>query len=268
MENSSDRSKQSGNTKQIAPAKKWCFTLNNWNEKEYDTILKVISSNSSNIYIIGKEIGENGTKHLQGFIKFPIKCRPFKIFDNKRIHWEKCRGSEKDNIIYCSKDGDYTTNTKVPKNVTILEDKNLYNWQKKIIDIIKKNPDDRTIHWFWEPNGCAGKTTFCKYLSVKYGAIPIEGKKNDILFCAANFDSDIYLFDFERDMEDYISYAAMEKIKNGYYMCAKYESKPIIRNCPHVLCFANFPPDTSRLSEDRWKITRLSEEKKLITDYF
>ena len=27
------------------------------------------------------------------------------------------------------------------------------------------------IYWFWEPNGCSGKTSFCKYLYLKYGAI-------------------------------------------------------------------------------------------------
>ena len=53
-------------------------------------------------------------------------------------------------------------------------------------------------------------------------------------------------------MEEYVSYGAIEKIKNGYYMCSKYESKPIIRNPPHIIIMANFEPDYEALSKDRW----------------
>ena len=102
-----------------------------------------------------------------------------------------------------------------------------------------------------------GKTCFGKYLCANHGAIPIDGKKNDILYCCAEFESDIYIFDFERSREDFTPYGAMEKVKDGLYMCAKYESKPIIRNSPHMIVFANFEPDTEQLSLDRWVIKRI-----------
>lgn len=130
---------------------------------------------------------------------------------------------------------------------------------KKLLLILNEEPDDRTIHWIWESKGMTGKTTFCKFLSHYHGAIPLEGKKNDILYCAAEFESDLYVWDLERSMEDFVSYGALEKIKNGYYMCAKYESKPIIRPCPHILVFANFPPDEDKLSKDRWNIINLND---------
>ena len=41
-------------------------------------------------------------------------------------------------------------------------------------------------------------------------------------------------------------------------MCAKYESKPICRNSPHVIIFANFEPDLDKLSNDRWIIKKIS----------
>ena len=184
---------------------------------------------------------------------------------SKRIHWEKAKGSEEDNLEYCSKDGNYITNKKLKKPLKIIPLSSLYKWQLEILDIIKEDPDDRKIYWYWEPNGNMGKSTFAKYLCHHHNAIPIEGKKNDILYCAAEYDSDLYIFDFERTMEDYISYAAMEKIKNGLYMCSKYESKPIIRNPPHIFCFANFEPNYEALSKDRWvvkKIPKLKIEKQ------
>lgn len=260
-ENSSNSSGQVGNTKQPAPALKWCFTLNNYDQNDLDELSKIFSSKSSK-YIIGKEVGEQGTPHLQGFVKFNDKLRLTalkKLYKGaERIHWEKTRGSDDDNYKYCSKENNFIS-FGYPKPVKTLSEDQLFDWQKDIINIIKQEPDDRTIYWIWESEGKKGKTTFCKYLSIKFGAIPIEGKKNDILYCASEFPSELYIFDFERSMEDYISYGAIEKIKNGYYMCAKYESKPIIRNNPHVLIFANFEPDYEKLSKDRWNIIDLND---------
>jgi len=68
----------------------------------------------------------------------------------------------------------------------------------------------------------------------------------------------VYIYDIERSLEDHISYGAIEKIKNGYFMCSKYESKPIIRPCSHVICFANFEPNNMKLSVDRWHVVCLS----------
>jgi len=243
------------NSKRDSPAKMWCFTLNNYNENDIK-ILELAFNGSK--YIIGKEVGESGTPHLQGYVNFNDKKRLTalkKIHD--KVHWEKCKGSEEDNIKYCSKDGNIITNIKIKKPLKLLKEEQFYEWQKFVINIIKQEPDDRKIYWIWEEKGNKGKTTFAKYLSATYGAIPVEGKKNDILYCCAEFESDIYIMDIERTMEEYISYGAIEKIKNGYYMCSKYESKPIIRNPPHFIVFANFMPDLSALSTDRWVIINI-----------
>lgn len=251
-----------GNTKtsplRMSASKRWCFTAYNTNVKK---MIEMIGSDG--FYVFGEEIcPTTGKQHLQGYIEFNEKKRPLECIKSKDIHWEKSKGTPKDNIKYCTKDGKYHTNDKkrVPKPLRILDEKQLYDWQKDIVEIIKEEPDDRTIHWYWESKGCAGKTSFCKYLSAKYEAIPLEGKKNDILYCAAMFESEVYIWDMERAMEEYVSYGAIEKIKNGYFMCSKYESKPVIRNNPHVFIFANFAPDIKALSIDRWKIIKINQE--------
>lgn len=258
-----------GNSKtkvRICPAKRWCFTLNNYSATELETLEKHFLKDKIK-YIIGKEIGENKTPHLQGYIESNIKIRPIEKFETKRIHWEKCKGSREDNLIYCSKEGNFIANgLKLKRQPKIIKDEDLYPWQKSIINTINDDPDDRSIWWIWSKEGMTGKTTFCKYLSHHHDAIPLEGKKNDILYCAAEFESDLYIWDLERSMEDYVSYGALEKIKNGYFMCAKYESKPVIRACPHVFVFANFKPDESKLSKDRWKIINIGTEEKDMSD--
>lgn len=255
---SSNSSRADGNTiRQPSPCKRWCFTLNNYSDIEYDNLSSWCSSNSSS-FCIGKEIGEEGTPHLQGYVNLNKKVRLTALKNiNSRVHWEQCRGTEAENLIYCSKEGNYISNKYIPKPLKVLDHDKLFDWQKDIIEIIKKPIDDRKIYWFWEEKGNIGKSTFTKYLCHYYNGIPVEGKKNDILFCAATYDSDLYIFDFERTMEDYISYGAIEKIKNGCYMCSKYESKPIIRNSPNILIFANFEPNYEALSQDRWVVTNL-----------
>lgn len=249
--------------KQVSPAKRWCFTFNNYTEMELSEIISKFSSIvpvESTYWIIGKEIGEQGTHHLQGYIECKKKFRPTKLKLPNKIHWERCKGERSDNIDYCTKDKNYikSDNVYVEKQLKILERTELYKWQTEILDIVTQEPHDRKIYWYWEAKGGIGKTTFAKYLSAYHGAVPVEGCKNDILYCCATFPSDTYIFDFERSMEDYISWGAIEKIKNGYYMCAKYESKPIVRNPPHVIIFANFPPDLDKLSKDRWVVNKIA----------
>lgn len=252
-----------GNTKtsanRVNQCKRWCFTYNNWDQVGLDKCLKVFGENGD--YIIGKEIGDSGTKHLQGYIELKKAMRWTEFGLPKEIHWEKCKGDRAANVSYCSKDNDFVyKGLGITKPVKVLSDDKLYDWQKDIVRIIKSEPDDRTIHWYWEKTGKAGKSTFTKYLAIKFGAVPIEGRKNDILYAAAMFESDIYIMDLERTMEDYVSYGAIEKIKNGCYLCAKYESKPVVRNNPHVIVFANFAPDLSALSVDRWHIVEITPD--------
>lgn len=243
-------------------AKKWCFTLNNYNSDEYETLVH-LGREITTCFIIGKEVGKNGTPHLQGYWELKKRMRLSALKKlNERIHWERTKGSREQNIAYCSKEGDYVgENIKIekPTKPPLKLITTLYPYQLQIEEIVKSEPDDRTIYWIYEPIGNVGKTQLCKYLSAKYNAVPIEGKKNDILFCAATFESNCYLYDIERDLEEYVSYGAIEKLKNGYYMCSKYESKPIVRNSPHVFIFANFLPRLDSLSKDRWIIYKVPD---------
>jgi len=72
----------------------------------------------------------------------------------------------------------------------------------------------------------------------------------------------VVIFDFPKSREFSISYDAIESIKNGFYFNGKYESKQVMGNCPHVICFANSPPCMEMLSKDRWKITEIINLEK------
>jgi len=51
--------------------KRWCFTFNNYNQEDYTNLIKTFTKMNIG-YIIGEEVGANGTPHLQGYIECPI----------------------------------------------------------------------------------------------------------------------------------------------------------------------------------------------------
>jgi len=86
---------------------RWLFTLNNYSEEEYGRCQEFIKS-VCRYGIIGKEKGESGTPHLQGYFELRQRHRlsQLKGAVSDRAHFELARGSGDDNRTYCSKEGD------------------------------------------------------------------------------------------------------------------------------------------------------------------
>lgn len=82
-------------------SRKWCFTLNNYSEEEYASILLIVST----YLIVGKEVGSKLTPHLQGFVYFK-EAKTLSSVKRliPRAHLEIARGSFSDNRKYCSKE--------------------------------------------------------------------------------------------------------------------------------------------------------------------
>ena len=69
----------------------------------------------------------------------------------------------------------------------------------------------------------------------------------------------IVLLDIPRSAEGYINYGVLEQLKNGLLYSGKYEGGKCLFDDVHVVVFANFMPDRSQFSEDRWNIIELNE---------
>lgn len=82
-----------------------CFTINNYTQEDIDQF-----SNWDQItYVVyGKEVGENGTPHLQGYVEFK-SSKKFTTIKKKfpRAHLEARRGSASQAADYCKKDGEF-----------------------------------------------------------------------------------------------------------------------------------------------------------------
>lgn len=86
--------------------KAWCYTLNNHTEEDLERVQSF--SNGIEYHVFGKEIGESGTPHLQGFIKFLCRKRAMWVKNyiggNPHVEYAKFPVNA---VAYCKKDGDY-----------------------------------------------------------------------------------------------------------------------------------------------------------------
>lgn len=255
-------------------AKKWIFTLNNWSDFELKSIISSIVSVVSSFYVIGEEIGEQGTPHLQGYVEMGKKIRPTEFFKNKRIHFEKVRGSREQNMVYCKKEGKFHTN--IPEPLKLYDEWESectpYKYQLKIKEIINGPVASRTIYWFWEPEGNTGKSVFTKHLCLKHDALVLSGKGNDCKAAIAYNPTNgiikkpapkLIIFDYPRSSMGYINYAVIEEIKNGCFFSGKYESQMFLMNKPHIIIFANEEPDYDKLSKDRWCVEKIEIDQTI-----
>lgn len=285
------------------PLRRVCWTLNNYTDAEW----KALCDHPATSYgIIGKETGDQGTPHLQGYweLKKRTRFNSVKKLLGRRVHLSEANGSGEQNRTYCSKDGDFIEwgeirgANKGKRNdleelrqairegkdeLWIAENVNAYArypnfyvkykelwmrsqqgemsltlrpWQESLVKIVKEAPHPRTVHWYWDQKGATGKTTLGQYLVRNLGAAYFSSGKYSDMAYAYNYEK-IVVLDFARTTADYVPYGFMEQLKNGMLWSPKYQSIRKQFPSPHVVCFANFPPQKEKMSLDRWHVVEL-----------
>ena len=112
--------------------KNWCFTVNNYSEEEGVKLAEDLEEVCS-YYILGKEVGEEGTPHIQGYAVFEkTKRLPGVKKINGRAHWEVAKGTSGQNIEYCQKEGDYYEYGSRPKTKKELGQKEKERWARMV----------------------------------------------------------------------------------------------------------------------------------------
>jgi hypothetical protein len=330
----------------------YAFTINNYTEEIiadiYSFFKKSTKSTSKNTLLGGlftREVGESGTPHLQGALKFeqPLLFTSIRKFcpafekahmEPARKEWianvKYCLKSIKfghiENILYCdeynetimkclcgifvdhkdyiislysecikyfdfvngtsnkkkelekkkSEDEELAENNRLfldnllgstkPLNNSKILASSLKNWQLEVIKIYKQTPDERSIHWFYDKFGGAGKSTLAKFFYQNYkddGIAFVCGKSADIKcnimdLLEVNNKLRLIIFDIPRTSEGYVNYQAIEELKNGLIFSTKYVPRSANYSPPHIFIFANFLPNLNVMTLSRWKIYNIS----------
>ena len=250
-------------------------------------------------YIVSYERGEYGrSPHLQCYFELPEYGRVLNylryLFQPLycTLHLEAAHDSRNANIAYVAGvRKDYEQPNNIIANTfalpwelqTQINDKNersrlitedmLYNWQVALLNgyLQDVNQHNRDVIWITDPVGWAGKTEFARYLRYNYGAMIIGGKSADLKFAIKNhFDTAkqypaLIILDVSRADWQLVSYSGLEDVKDGMFFSTKYESGSLTTSyTPHVIVMANFSPDRTQLSGDRWKEFRINDKNELI----
>lgn len=221
-------------------------------------------------YMFQLEMGPRcGRLHYQGVVQFKnqIALKQLKKID-RRIKWMiviSLQGS----INYCCKletrvNGPWYSGFRPP--MTPEEQYGIFTellpWQAELKAELMGPVDPRKVIWFYDEGGNKGKSSFAKYMQVTTNfTSTLSGKGDDMLHIlskdVAKKDITVVIFTFTRTVENYVSYQTIEQIKDGFCISGKYDSCRLIMKAPHVVCMANFLPDRTKLSADRWDIRTL-----------
>lgn len=94
-------------TEERGRSRAWCGTYNNYTP---DVVFDILNNDMFTYAIVGKEVGESGTPHLQIYVRCVNPIRLSSLTAKwPRAHWEIARGSPRQNIDYCSKQGEWLT---------------------------------------------------------------------------------------------------------------------------------------------------------------
>jgi len=135
--------------------------------------------------------------------------------------------------------------------------KNLRTWQYEILKLALSQ-DDRKVLWVVDTEGNCGKSFLARYLSILYGFQMLDGivSTRDL---GPMLDRNMrgMVFDVCRANERRFEYGTLEAIKNGFICSGKYTGQSIWLRPVPVIIFANYSPDQSYLSKDRWQIVHI-----------
>jgi len=91
-------------------AKHWVFTKNNYSDADQQHLRSVVTVAPDFEYLVfGREQGDNGTPHLQGYVSFSTRKRFTQVTAilPRGTHIEGARGNPRQASHYCKKDGDF-----------------------------------------------------------------------------------------------------------------------------------------------------------------
>ena len=111
-----------------------------------------------------------------------------------------------------------------------------------------------------DPEGNKGKSWLTRYWFTKRTDMQrlSIGKRDDLAY-AIDVTKRVFVFDIPRGSMEYLQYNILEQLKDQMMFSPKYESAcKIINHKVHVVVFCNEEPDMEKMTQDRYKILRIT----------
>ena len=309
----------------------YAFTLNNYAPAHELKLQGAIGQVGVTYIVYGREVGEQGTPHLQGYLQSNQKNKE-RFHSKLGVFVTPQQRTATNAMEYCKKDGNFFEagefNASIKgtmeksqgkrsdleavkariangesyeeiaeaefdtaarfhqfikervqardsmKQLSTLrlqyESSVLRPWQQALLDVCEETACPRKIHWIWEDVGNMGKSWMAKYLlAMKDACYLTYGKKADLAYIFAQKPTKIVVInlsrtsasdDEEKNRKHHLDglYGLAEDLKDGVLLSGKYQSVTKIFQVPHVIFFANFEPDYSKWSGDRYNVMKLN----------
>jgi len=160
---------------------RFCFTINSYTDDDIEKVEELALLPNCNYLIYGKEVGENGNLHLQGF--FILKSPQRYSWCSRRLsraHIEAAKGTSLQASNYCKKEGDFKEFGTFPNSQGKRTDLDrFFHWSDEFILEHGRAPSfaEVSVH---QPNICA---KFPRILNVVRARAPHpilqQGEPND-----------------------------------------------------------------------------------------
>jgi len=261
------------------------FTCNNYSEEEE----LQLSELDCQYIVYGREVGESGTPHLQGFVYFTNK-RSFKAIRKllgPHYHIEIARGTNGQAIEYCKKDGNVFEKGKAPMDQAGKGETQKEKWKEIIIRAKAGDEDwlletypsvyfrhlqlfrshrefnvsvmdyEDTPHEWWYGSTGTGKS---RRLSEEYP--DHYPKLVNKWWCGYSGEEVVAIEEWPREVND-ILVSYLKKWVDRYKFMAEYKGGSFIIRPPKIIVLSNFSLEESFIKVDdllplkrRFKVTK------------
>lgn len=254
----------------------WDFTWFPPNEEDENYVIERLKKIAKKWCFQLEECPETKKLHYQGRMSLKTKKRlkqAAEALDLRGAHLTATHATEDDEYVTKEAsrvkgpwDSDAPEKAYIPRDVREIE--KLLPWQQTLFEA-SRIYERRQIYYIYDEHGNIGKTVFTRWMMAhKHGQLlPFCNDYKDLMrmvMCVP--DSKCYIIDMPRAInKEHLNqlYSGIESIKGGYAYDDRYHFKQKLFDPPVVIVFANKLPDRSMLSEDRWRIFGISDQKTL-----